>query len=66
MVLVSSGNTHMSNVHQKTNTITLCFQVIFCTRRLLELSPDCDLYKVLRAESLALMKKYSEAEVEAK
>ena len=56
----------MSNVHQKTNTITLCFQVIFCTRRLLELSPDCDLYKVLRAESLALMKKYSEAEVEAK
>ena len=44
----------------------LCFQVIFCTRRLLELSPDCDLYKVMRAESLALMKKYSEAEVEAK
>ncbi|XP_028403003.1 dnaJ homolog subfamily C member 7-like [Dendronephthya gigantea] len=40
-------------------------KVVFCTRRLLELSPDCDLYKVLRAESLALMKKYTEAEIEA-
>ncbi|XP_046859863.1 dnaJ homolog subfamily C member 7-like [Xenia sp. Carnegie-2017] len=40
-------------------------KVIFCTRRLIELSPDCNLYKIMRAEALALMKKYSEAEVEA-
>lgn len=40
-------------------------KVVFCTRKLLELSPDCTLYKVLRAEAFALLKRYTEAEVEA-
>lgn len=38
------------------------FQVIFCMDKSIELSPECLKFRILKAESLALLKRYEEAQ----
>ncbi|KAK3753326.1 hypothetical protein QZH41_015276 [Actinostola sp. cb2023] len=40
-------------------------KVVYCMRNAMDLCPECTLYKVMKAEALALLEKYADAEHEA-
>ena len=48
------------------NAVFIMFQVVYCMDRCLEISPGCSRFKVLKAECLALLKRYDEAQIIAK
>ena len=53
-------------VHFVEVNMFIMFQVVYCMDRCLEISPGCSRFKVLKAECLALLKRYDEAQIIAK
>lgn len=46
--------------------VFIIFQVVYCMDRCLEIAPGCSRFKVLKAECLALLKRYEESQIIAK